>query len=107
MGNLTKLSFLVIATLVTAAPANVYKCKSRTVEVKFAGENKGLPCEVKYTKEGESEGKTLWTANNDAAYCEQKAKEFADKLTSQGYACTGGEAAAEKPTDAKAEGEKK
>jgi len=83
------------ATGLKAATTTVCKKGTieRKIEIKFADGEKKLPCEVKYFKEGDEAGKTLWTAQNDAGYCEQKAKEFADKLVStQGFDCGGAKA---------------
>jgi hypothetical protein len=47
-----------------------------------------LPCQVLYRKLTEgAEDQVLWTAQNDAAYCEFKAKEFVEKLESWGWTC--------------------
>jgi hypothetical protein len=49
----------------------------------------GKPCEVKYFKESHSEGIVLWSAKNNAHYCEEKAAEFIQKLGSDGWNCSG------------------
>ena len=47
-----------------------------------------VPCEVVYKKLTEGvEDQVLWNANNDAAYCEEKANSFIDKLESWGWVC--------------------
>jgi len=47
-----------------------------------------LPCQVVYKKLTEGvEDQVLWTAQNDAAYCEFKAKGFIEKLESLGWTC--------------------
>ena len=58
----------------------------RTIEVVHTTEGKKIPCEVKYTKDGES--KVLWSAAAKEGYCEEKATEFAAKLTGTGWTCT-------------------
>ncbi len=67
-------------------------CKSgaaeRKVEVTTAEGGKA-PCEVKYMKEGEAEGKALWSAQNDAGYCATKASELVGKLAGMGWECSG------------------
>lgn len=45
-----------------------------------------LPCEVRYTREGEQQ--VLWRARNEAGYCEQKAADFVAKQRGWGYQCT-------------------
>jgi len=47
-----------------------------------------VPCDVVYKKLTEgAEDKVLWSAKNDAAYCEQKAKDFVAKQESWGWVC--------------------
>lgn len=48
----------------------------------------GVPCEVVYKKLTEGvEDKVLWSANNDASYCEKKANDFVAKQESWGWVC--------------------
>jgi len=57
--------------------------KTRIIEVVYAdGE---LPCEVQYTKESGTQ--TLWNAQNDAGYCQQKASAFVEKQRGWGWDC--------------------
>lgn len=85
-------SILAMTVLSLSAHAATSTCKSgaaeRKVEVTSAEGGKA-PCEVKYTKEGEAEGKTLWSAQNDADYCSTKASELVGKLTGMGWQCSG------------------
>ena len=47
-----------------------------------------LPCQVLYKKLTEgAEDQVLWSAQNDASYCEEKAKGFIEKLESLGWTC--------------------
>ena len=47
-----------------------------------------VPCEVVYKKLTEGvEDQVLWSANNDASYCEEKANAFIDKLESWSWVC--------------------
>jgi hypothetical protein len=87
-------------------------CKSgnseRKIEV-ITAEGGKAPCEVKYTKEGEAEAKTLWNAQNDASFCTTKAGELVEKLSGTGWQCTGdiaasGAAEAKAATPAEIEG---
>lgn len=57
----------------------------RKVEIVTTDATKKVPCEVKYTKDGEE--KVLWNATTDASYCETKASEFVAKLSSLGWQC--------------------
>ena len=69
-----------------------YECKqgaeTRSVEVVTDQPNTKAPCRVEYTKAG-SAPQALWSAANDGAYCEAKAKEFVAKLEGMGWTCTG------------------
>ncbi len=88
----TAYAVLATAALSFSAFGALSTCKSgaseRKIEVTTAEGGKP-PCEVKYTKEGETEGKVLWNAQNDGGYCSTKAGELVAKLTSSGWACEG------------------
>lgn len=58
------------------------------------------PCEVRYYKDGESEGKVLWNAKNKIEYCNSKAQEFVQKLGSFGWSCKGSSHATSQATTA-------
>ena len=48
-----------------------------------------VPCIVVYKKPTEGvEDQTLWSANNNEGYCEEKAQGLAAKLDSAGWVCT-------------------
>ena len=48
----------------------------------------GVPCQVLYKKLTEgAEDQVLWSANNDASFCEEKAKGFVAKQESWGWVC--------------------
>lgn len=61
----------------------------RSIEVVYEQPGFTVPCSVVYHKETESPGdiKTLWSADNQAGYCEEKATEFSDKLEGFGWDC--------------------
>lgn len=61
----------------------------RHIEVVATDAEKGAPCEVQYTRDGET--KTLWTAQNDANFCKEKAAGLAQKLKDSGWNCDGSE----------------
>lgn len=69
-----------------------YRCTSgdavRRIEVVHA-DGAPVPCAVNYHKDTEAPGSSeeLWTAANDAGYCEARAEEFAARLESLGWAC--------------------
>ena len=47
-----------------------------------------VPCQVVYKKLTEgAEDQVLWNAQNDAAYCEEKAAAFVEKLEGLGWTC--------------------
>lgn len=47
-----------------------------------------VPCQVIYKKLTEgAEDQVLWNADNDAAYCEEKAAAFVEKLEGWGWTC--------------------
>lgn len=89
-------SLFVIAALIGPALANATVCKKGgqefTLEIVTTEPGKKVPCEVKRTRNGEE--KVFWNAQNDPAYCESKAQEYIAKMTGEGWACDGAEAAA-------------
>ena len=57
-------------------------------EVHIMRSGVAVPCEVVYKKLTEGvEDQVLWNANNDASYCEEKARGFIEKLESWGWVC--------------------
>ncbi len=54
-----------------------------------------VPCEVHYHKDTEAPGEhqVLWSAQNDASYCESKTAEFVTRLEGWGWNCTASGAA--------------
>lgn len=47
-----------------------------------------VPCSVVYKKLTEGvEDQVLWTAENDASYCDEKARAFVEKQTGWGWTC--------------------
>ncbi len=60
----------------------------REVSIDSAGENT-VPCSVNYTKITEGvDTQQLWSAQNEAGYCEARAEEFIAKLESWGWNCS-------------------
>ena len=57
----------------------------RRIEVVYVGDG-SVPCEVQYTKDGEVQ--TLWSAQGEAGYCEQKAQAFVGKQQEWGWTCS-------------------
>ncbi|UTA48162.1 hypothetical protein L1F30_01145 [Simiduia sp. 21SJ11W-1] len=81
--------FAVAITLTSAATAETYVCTNggmeRSISVVYLEPGQAVPCEVQYTKDGES--RILWRAQNESGYCESQARAFADKQSSWGWAC--------------------
>ncbi len=93
--------FIAIAAVIapTSALATTWSCThndlTRTVSIEYS-DSGTAPCAVNYTKETEGfEMQTLWSAENQVAYCEEKAEGLVAKLGSWGWACTKSETAPE------------
>ena len=93
--------FIAIAAIAapTSALANSWSCAHndliRTVEIEYS-ETSATACNVNYSKASEGfETQTLWNAENDASYCEEKAEAFVAKLEGWGWACAQSETEAE------------
>ncbi|TVZ39608.1 hypothetical protein P886_4013 [Alteromonadaceae bacterium 2753L.S.0a.02] len=61
----------------------------RRVEIAYDDATLKVPCAVNYYKDSEApnEMSTLWSAQNMAGYCEEKANQFVEKLQSWGWSC--------------------
>jgi hypothetical protein len=61
----------------------------RHLELEWADTEKNAPCKVHYRKTSEDPNhhRVLWTADNDAAFCTEKAQEFVSKLEGWGWNC--------------------
>jgi hypothetical protein len=55
-----------------------------------------VPCQVAYYKDSEAPGErqVLWSAENDASYCEARATEFVAQLENWGWQCGAPESSA-------------
>ena len=74
------------------AAAMKFRCEfnGMTRRVEVDGTNgQPLPCTVNYYKDTEAPGvvSALWSAQNDANYCADKAQAFVQKLESWGWSC--------------------
>lgn len=97
----SRLMALFLATilpgLVFAQGSETYQCSygelQRRVEILHETEM-SVPCEVHYYKDTEAPGErqVLWSATNDAGYCEKKAEEFISRLQGWGWDCGQGDA---------------
>jgi hypothetical protein len=113
MPKMKKLSLVshTVAIALLALPfsshAASWSCKKgtgvREIHVQSETPSSPVPCSVVYKKVTEgAPDQTLWTAANDAGYCEEQAKAFVEKQVSWGWACEetmGGESAATKPSN--------
>lgn len=91
-----RIVFVLMATLVpavaTAQDSGKYQCTygemQRRVEVAHEP-GVEVPCSVHYFKDTEMPGEqqVLWSAQNDSAYCQDKATEFVAKLEGWGWDC--------------------
>jgi len=93
---------LALCSIPFASQAASWTCKSgnavREIVVQSQSPSSPVPCSVVYKKVSEGvPDKTLWTAENDATYCEEKAKAFADKQVSFGWTCIESVPAAQVP----------
>lgn len=59
--------------------------QERVISVVYLQSGEKVPCEVRYQKDGTTE--TLWSANNEAGYCEEKARAFVEKQRGWGWTC--------------------
>jgi hypothetical protein len=78
--------------LVGQVSANSWTCQNagfiRQVVVFYPDAPVQLPCKVFYAKPNENVlPRALWEAKNTHNYCEQKAVEFIEKLSSHGWHC--------------------
>lgn len=89
MNTVLKFASLTLCAAISQhATAISFECKldqlSRTIKVSYP-EQTPVPCQVEYTKEGETE--VLWTASSTEGYCETRAREFVTKHESWGWMC--------------------
>ena len=57
--------------------------QDRIIKVSYKNEGSAVPCEVLYTREGET--KSLWRYENTVGECEKRAHEFAEKPSSTAH----------------------
>ena len=59
--------------------------QERVISITYQDQDAKVPCNVEYTKNGQTE--TLWHAENEYGYCDEKAEEFIQKLNELGWLC--------------------
>jgi hypothetical protein len=89
-----------------SSQAASWSCKQgdnvREIHIQSDSPSSPVPCSVVYKKltEGAAD-QILWSATNDASFCEEKAKAFVEKQVSWGWTCeetAGGESTTTKQT---------
>ncbi|MEJ2471686.1 MAG: hypothetical protein P8Y91_04310 [Desulfuromonadales bacterium] len=79
----------VLLTTGSAVAGETYRCifgqQERIISVVYPKPDQTLPCEVHYEKDGQSE--ILWQAENEAGYCEEKARDFVEEQRAWGWIC--------------------
>lgn len=103
------LTSAVLLVLPFSAFADSWSCRhdNNVREIHIVQETDAeVPCSVVYKKLTEAvEDQVLWTANNDANYCQEKAQALVDKQTGWGWTCVetiADETAAEKMSEVEA-----
>lgn len=91
MRNIMITGFAALISVNALADENIkYSCTldgaERVIEVVYTTPGEKLPCEVHYTKEGQSQ--VLWTYTNEIEKCETQAASFAEKQTTWGWQCS-------------------
>lgn len=83
------LVFLGLASDVSAGSWTCHKAElTREVVIFYPEAPARLPCKVFYAKPNENVvPRALWEAENTQDYCEQKAAEFIEELSSSGWGC--------------------
>ena len=87
--RLHALALLLIA--VSSQGAAAVTCTSgdliRRVTVVYDDPGQPVPCSVLYEKPGQGPSQTLWSAQNEVGYCEDKAQGFVTRLDALGWDC--------------------
>ena len=87
----TTLTSAVLLALPFSAFAESWSCRhdNDVREIHIVQEtDAAVPCSVVYKKLTEGvEDQVLWTANNDASFCQEKAQAFVDKQIGWGWTC--------------------
>ncbi len=83
--------FLFVAPVASGVFASEYICRNdgltRMIGVEYQADPEPLPCRVRYDKPQEGGVMYPWNAQNEVGFCERKAAELADRLTSFGWSC--------------------
>jgi hypothetical protein len=87
-----RLCVLIFLGMASVASASSWSCQAarntREVVVFYPKAPARLPCKVYYAKPEENVlPRALWEATNTHNYCENRAKELVEKLSSMGWRC--------------------
>ena len=91
MNKLTVLCLVISVGLLagTAGADETYICthgtQERIITIVYQDQEAKVPCEVQYLKEGVTE--TLWSAQGQVGYCEEKAQALVEKQRGWGWNC--------------------
>ena len=93
---------LAFAVVLTTQVAIATTCTSgdmvRRVTVVYDDPGQPVPCSVLYEKPGQGASQTLWSAQNEIGYCEDKAQGFIIRLDALGWECAVNEDAETAPS---------
>ena len=79
------LSMLASVCLADETYVCTYGQQERVISVVYQDQEMKVPCEVRYEKDGTTA--TLWTAEHEVGYCEEKAQELVQKQREWGWIC--------------------
>ncbi len=79
--------FTVSSTLLASDFTCTSGSSKRVIRIQYEQQYAFVPCQVVYEKEPEGTTETLWQAQNQAGYCEEKAEYLARRLTRFGWIC--------------------
>ena len=91
--SLPSLSFAIaLLAIPFSSQAESWSCRHnndvREIHIQTDSPSSSIPCRVVYKKLTEGvEDRVLWNAQNDASYCEEKAKAFVEKQIAWGWTC--------------------
>ena len=79
--------FTLSSTLLAADFTCTSGSSKRAILIQYERQYSFVPCQVVYEKEPEGTKETLWKAQNQAGYCEEKAEYLARRLRGFGWLC--------------------
>lgn len=92
-----------LALMFSASAWSAAECSNgeltRTIDIVYSNPGQPVPCEVLYDKPQEGGVQTIYRANNEAGYCEEKTAAFVEKLRGFGWQCSTAQEPAEEPAE--------